>query len=160
MKKLIIILISLFSALTVIGCSSQTSASNPNQKIIIKYSTIMYGERWVDDVQSLLPSSSSKLVIANFSIENLGYDAFETNKTDFSAVVKGKTYNYDTSCPANHLLPDSKIGNGETIKGNVTFELPELTMDSDITWRYTGPGKYNIEWVNLEPPPPTATQIS
>jgi hypothetical protein len=97
-------------------------------------------------------------VIANFNIENQGYAAFETNKTDFSAVVKGKTYNYDTTYPANDLLPDGKIGNGETIKGNVTFELPVLTIDSDITWQYTGPDKYNIEWVNLKPPPPTATQ--
>ena len=108
-------------------------------------------------MQNLLPSSSSELVIANFSIENQGYAVFETNKTDFSAVVKGKTYNYDTTYPANDLLPDGVIGNGETIKGNVTFELPVLTMDSDITWQYTGPNKYNIEWVNLKPPPPKAT---
>ena len=118
----------------------------------------MYGELWVDEVQFLLPSSDSKLVIANFGIQNQGYDAFETSKTDFSAIIKGKTYNFSSRYPANNLLPDSKIRNGETIKGDVTFELPELTMDPDITWQYTGPGKYNIEWVNLEPPPPTATQ--
>jgi hypothetical protein len=114
----------------------------------------------VGDSQNLLPSSSSELTIASFTIENQGYDSFQSNPTYFSAVVKGSTYNYDSSCYANNILTDAKIANGGTVQGNVTFKLPELTKDTDITWQYVGPGKYNIEWVNLEPRLPQVTQTT
>jgi uncharacterized protein YcfL len=45
MKKLILIFLSLVALFTVMGCSATTSAPSPNnQKIVIKYSTIIYGE--------------------------------------------------------------------------------------------------------------------
>jgi hypothetical protein len=72
--------------------------------------------------------------------------------------VKGTAYNYDSSCFASELLPDTKIVNGGTAQGNVPYQLPHLTMDPDISWQYTGPDKYNIVWINLEPPPPNITQ--
>jgi len=42
-------------------------------------------------------------------------------------------------------LPDTKISNGEKVQGNVTFKLPEPVPD--FTLQYTGPGKYNINWI-------------
>ena len=106
----------------------------------------------------MLPSSDSELVIANFSIENQGYDAFDTDKTYFSAIVKGVDYKYDSDCYANNLLPDTEMMNGDKVKGNVPYTLPNLTMGTDITWQYTGPGEYDITWINLEPPPTKGTQ--
>ena len=45
MKSLLLLLIiSLAAMLTVLGCSAQVSANPDNQKIVIKYSTIIYGE--------------------------------------------------------------------------------------------------------------------
>ncbi len=108
----------------------------------------------------MLPSSVSELVIANFSIENRGYDTFATNKNYFSAVVKGTSYSYDSSCYANELLPDTEITNGNAVKGNVPYTLPELTMNPDIIWHYVGPEQYNIKWVNLGSSPPVATQTT
>jgi uncharacterized protein YcfL len=43
MGKLILLFLSLFATLTLIGCSRQASSSNlNNQKIVIKYSSIIY----------------------------------------------------------------------------------------------------------------------
>jgi len=39
------------------------------------------------------------------------------------------------------------ITNGDSTRGNVTYTLPVLTEGTDITWQYTGPGKYNINWI-------------
>ncbi len=158
MKKLIITLICLILFPMLIGCASPTSTSTPdNQKIIIRYSTIIYAEPWIGD-RPVLPSSDSELVIATFTVENQGYPEFEINKNYFSAVVKGTAYLYDSSCYVSDLLPDTNLVNGGTAAGNVPYQLPHLTLDPDITWQYAGPGNYNIEWINLEPPPPNTTQ--
>ena len=145
--------------LTALGCSAQVSANPDNQKIVIKYSTIIYGEPWIGDSQYLLPSSDSYLVIANFTIENQGYAEFKIDKAYFSAVVDGTTYRYDPDRCVNDLLADAPIANGVVVTGSLPFQLPILTMDPDITWKYEGPYKYNIEWVNLDPPPAETTTI-
>ena len=159
LKRLTLILLAVIAILAAVGYTVSAYISTPNnQKIVVKYSTIIYAVPWVGTVQEFLPSSDSELVIAQFSVENQGYPEFETNKTYFSAVVKGSSFSYDSSCYANDLLPDTKIAKGGTTQGNVPFNLPNLTMDPDITWQYTGPGKYNIEWVNVELAPPTTSQ--
>jgi hypothetical protein len=94
-----------------------------------------------------VPSSGTELAIVNLTIENSGYEAFETSKTYFSAVVNGVAYKYDSTCYANDLLPDTKIADGGIAKGNVTFTLPAATLGSDIALQYTGPGTYEISWV-------------
>ncbi len=159
MKRLILILLAVIAILAAVGYSVSAYVFTPNnQKIVVKYSTVIYAVPWIGTVQEFLPSSDSELVIAQFSVENQGYPEFEINKTYFSAVVKGGIYNYDSSCYANDLLPDTKIGNGGISQGNVPFNLPDLTMDPDITWQYSGPGKYSIEWVNVELTPPVTSQ--
>jgi len=87
-------------------------------------------------------------VITNINIENHGYDAFETNKDYFSAIVNGVPYKFDPERYANNLLPDTKIANAEKAAGNITFTLPDPTLGSDIKLKYTGPGEYNITWIN------------
>ena len=93
----------------------------------------------------MLPSSGTELAIVNVTIENQGYDTFAANKNYFSAVVNGVTYNYDSSCSANDLLPDTNIVNGDKATGNITYILPEPTLD--FTMQYNGPVKYNINWI-------------
>jgi len=107
----------------------------------------------------LLPSSDSELVITNFTVENRGYDTFVVNKNYFSAIVKGTTYSNST-CYVADPLPDTEITSGNTVKGNVPYTFPELTMNSDIAWQYLAPEKYNIKWVNLGSSPPTTTQTA
>jgi hypothetical protein len=79
------------------------------------------------------------------TIVNHGYDSFEVNKNYFTAVADGVKYNYDSTCYAQDILQDTKIANGETAKGNVTFTLPNPAFQ--FTMQYTGPGKYNINWI-------------
>jgi hypothetical protein len=126
-------------------------ASTPaikNQKIVITYFSIVDSPPNVWDNSLLEPSSGDELVITSISIENHGYNAFETNKEYFSAVVKGVPYKYDSERLANDLLPDTKIANAEKATGNMTFTLPDSTFGSDITLNYAGPGEYNIVWIN------------
>jgi hypothetical protein len=99
-------------------------------------------------------------VIANFIIENQGYAGFEINKSYLSAVVNGKTYNYDPSRCVNDVLADIRIEDGGTVKGNVPFQLPNLTMDPDIVWQYTGSANYNIEWIDLDQLTPKVTETA
>lgn len=81
------------------------------------------------------------------SLQNLGYDSFESNRDYFSAVVEGTAYSYDSACYANDLLPDTKIVNGQTMAGNLTFKVPATAAASDITLQYSGPVKYDIDWI-------------
>ncbi len=85
--------------------------------------------------------------MVNFNIENRGYPEFESNKNYFSAVVDGAAYDYDSECYATDLLPETKIANGGTAKGNVPYTLPVLTRNSSFTMNYTGPGNYDIRWI-------------
>jgi len=92
------------------------------------------------------------LVITNVSIENHGYNAFETNKEYFAAVVNGVPYKFDSNRFANNLLPTTQIADDEEATGNITFTLPDATLGSDMTLTYTGPGRHNIIWINQNLP--------
>lgn len=155
MKKKVLFLISLLSTLLMIGCAGSTvKPASTTQKIDITYSSIVYHDPDIWEVAGT-PSSGTNLVLVNLIVENHGYDMFETNKAYFSVVVNSIVYNYDSSCFANDILPDTKVANGGTATGNVTFALPEPV--GDITMQYTGPGHYNIEWINLQAHPPKAS---
>ena len=149
MRKLALVLVLLISTLSIIGCTAQASTPTiKNQEIVITYFSIVDSPPNIWDSSLLEPSSGNELVIANITIENHGYNAFETNKDYFSAVVKGVSYKYDSKRFANDLLPDTKIANAEKATGNMTFTLPDATFGSDITLKYTGPDEYNIIWIN------------
>lgn len=94
-----------------------------------------------------LPSSGTVLTVVTLTIQNLGYDKFESNKNYFSAVVRGETYPYDSSCYANDLLPDTGVFKGETLTGNLTFTVPDPASPSDIIIQYSSPAKYDINWI-------------
>jgi len=149
MRKLALVLVLMIATVAGIGCIAQASAPEAkNQEIVVTYSSIVYSLPDLWDISNLVPSSGNELVITNISIENHGYNAFETNKDYFSADVNGVPYKYDSERCANDLLPDTKITNGQNAAGNVTYTLPDATLSYDITLRYIGPGEYNIRWIN------------
>ncbi len=152
MRKLVLILVAMISSALVIGCAAQASAPDTvTPKIVITYSSIVYPDMvpsvlWIGDVPEL-PSSGTVTAVVNVSIQNLGYDSFESNKDYFSAVVKGTAYAYDSSCYVNDLLADSKMMNGQTMVGNLIFRVPATASASDITLQYTGPVNHEIVWI-------------
>jgi len=144
--KLLLVFIALVSILAVSGCALQATTSAPKiQTIDINYNSIVYQDPWIGDL--LLPSSGTELAIANVTIVNHGYDSFDVNKNYFAAVVNGVNYRYDSSCYALNILPDVRLANGDTTTGNITFTLPQPSYQ--FSMQYTGPGKYNINWIEL-----------
>jgi hypothetical protein len=91
-----------------------------------------------------LPGSGTTTPIINLTIVDHGYDSFAINETYFSVVANDSTYN-NSDCPINNALKTSTITDGGTLKGSIPFSV--LATTTDFTMKYTGPGKYNINWI-------------
>ena len=145
MGKLFLIIISVLSVIAVMGCASQTASPAASvQKIDITYTSLLLpSAQWIGTLPTL-PGSGTSTLIVNLNIVDYGYDSFTVNQTYFSVVAKDSTYN-NSDCPINNALKTSTISDGGTLKGSIPFSVPATT--TDFTMKYTGQGKYNINWI-------------
>jgi hypothetical protein len=91
-----------------------------------------------------IPGSGTSTLIINLTIDNHGYDSFEANKSYFSVVAKDISYT-ETDCYVADAFLDADVPNGGTLNGAIPFAVPSMT--NEFTMKYTGPGSYNINWI-------------
>lgn len=83
------------------------------------------------------------------TIENKGYDAFNTSPEYFSVMVSNARFSCDT---AGSDLKTVAIPDGGKISGRLAFQVPSGTASSKVGYRlvYTGTQVYNVWWVEVK----------
>lgn len=122
---------------------SNLSASNP--VITITYSGTFSGQ---------MASGFLDLLI-DVTIENNGYDSFNTSPESFAVTVGEYSYHSSESDLQTVDLPD-----GDKIKGKLTFQVPPVAATTRVGYEieYSGQTVYNIQWVKDNSP--VSTQVS
>ena len=114
--------------------TTDTTVSNP--VVIIKYSP------------AFVLLDSRNMLVVNVSIENKGYDSFNTSLEYFYVMVSNAKYRCD---PALSDLRTVDVPNGGKILGKLAFEVPTGTASSKVGYKlvYSGTRLYNVWWVEV-----------
>lgn len=102
---------------------------DPQPAVVIVYSANFAGEH----------------LIINMSINNRGYDVFNTSPEHFSAVVNNMPYPFD---PERSDLKTVDVPDGSKINGMLTFRVPSGTASDRVGFemQYSGTRLYNVQW--------------
>ena len=144
------IVVALATVMLGVGCTSAPAKTEtvptPTSAVLATYTpisnpvvVISYSPTFV------LQAGSGNMLVVNMSIENRGYDSFNTSPEYFSVVVSNAKYSYD---PAGSDLKTVEIPNGGKINGTLAFRVPLGTASSKVGYKlvYSGVRLYNVWW--------------
>jgi hypothetical protein len=137
LHSLIAILLIVCVLLSAMSCgkTATTSSISSSQPVInITYSANFSGE-----------TASGKLELSvGLSIENRGYDLFNTSSENFLVVVGDYSYP-----PSKSNLPAVDLKNQETIKGSLTFQVPPEAATTRVGYKmgHSAQTSRNIQWI-------------
>jgi hypothetical protein len=142
----VFVLILLFSLAFVVSQYLAPTAESKN--ITISYSaetadvvTTIYG----DDIQS---DSGRDFLILNITIDNNGYDSFNTNPYWFKVTVGNIAYRFDYHLVLMENWMTVDVLDGETFQGTIMFQIPEsassFTLDYESAFN-----EYKIVWSEI-----------
>lgn len=140
MRKIILLgTLALTYALLIMGsgCSPDIRMSDSpisNSVITVTYNAVFNGET----------ASGNLYLVVDMSIDNKGYQSFNTSPSNFSVEVG--EYSYDAS---ESELPTVELPDGGHIMGKLTFQVPPQAATSRTGYRmaYSGQTHQNVEWV-------------
>ncbi len=112
-------------------------ATSANPAVIIKYSP------------TFVLQSSGYYLVVNLSIENKGYDSFNTAPERFSVLVSNARSRYE---PALSDMRALDIPNGGKLLGKLAFPVPSGAASPKVGYKldYSGDIVYNVWWVEVE----------
>ena len=150
-RKLKIGIAILMMAVIVSGCVSQPSQSqstnvgsnsgpDKQKEIIVKYSAKTIAT--INDFAK--PKAGNVFLVITMTIENHGYDTFNTNMLWFS--VTSNNIKHDASFETGNLadkIDTVDLLDGGSTKGSIAFEVPAGTTDYSIIYKQIG-RDYNV----------------
>lgn len=135
-------------ALIMPGCGSSENATTTTtyegQVIVITYYSAPF-ESISGGVSSSPPSEGNMFLLVNLKIENHGYTTFKVSHYHFSIEVDGQKYVDSFLFDLPDQLTSITLHDGDSIQGNLVFEVPEGTTDFEIFNKYAS--SYNIQWI-------------
>jgi uncharacterized repeat protein (TIGR02543 family) len=114
--------------------------------IIITYSsmtTTQIGTGFFPDE----PESGNVFLVLDMTINNQGYDSFNTNQFYFSVIVDNVEYSTAFVVHLDNKLESVDILDGGTVQGKLAFEVPEKVNILGFEVVYDAWDWYNIEWI-------------
>jgi hypothetical protein len=115
----------------------------------------------IGDVYSDTASSGYIYLVLDITIENKGYDYFNTNRFGFFVIANNIKYEPAFVFSLDNELNTLDVLNGGKLRGKIAFEIPEET--SAYTLGHNNYGDYNITFINtggsntINPPAQTPT---
>ncbi len=116
-----------------------------NPKIIITYSSTtmtQIGTGYFPDT----PRAGNVYLVLDMTIQNQAYNSFSVNPLYFSVVVNGVKYDTAVVIKLQNKLQAANVLNGETMSGNLAFEVPSSVTSTGFQPTYEGSGTYNVQW--------------
>jgi len=96
-----------------------------------------------------IPSIGNTYLVAGIEIKNNGGNAFPVSPSYFAVIVNGNlyynsyaTYGLDNALGLPHLT-DMELGNGNSIKGYIAFEVPQGS-NNRYELKYVGRSDWNV----------------
>ena len=119
-----------------IAAISSPDAEAANPVVIIKYTP------------NFVLLKSRHFLVINISIENRGYETFNTAPERFYVMVSNARFNFD---PALSDLRTLDVPDRGKILGKLSFEVPSGTVSSKAGYSlgYTGDRSYNVQWFEI-----------
>ena len=92
------------------------------------------------------PDKGNIFLVLDMTIENKGYEEFNTNPNYFYVVINNIKYDYSwASSGLDNRLPTIDLLNNGKVSGQLAFEVP--TGSANFTPLYEAWSKYNVQWV-------------
>ena len=126
------------------GATASNTVSNP--VIAITYSAAFAGQT----------ASGNLTLVVDMTIENSGYESFDTSPANFSVVVSD--YSYDA---AGGDLQTIDLSDGDNISGKLTFQVPPVAATTRVGYQmeHSGQALYNVQWFKqANSPAPAASR--
>jgi hypothetical protein len=132
----------------VTGCVSSrasvsvSSALNP--AIVITYSPVFTD----------YAASGNLNLLLDMTIENKGYQSFNTSPDQFAVTVNNYTYSTRES-----ELPAIDLPDGGLINGKLVFQVPAVAATTRVGFqvKHSGQTQYNVQWHKKTSPPETGS---
>ena len=132
-----------------LSCTAATNTSQPNPAasgpaIDIAYSGAFAGQT----------ASGLLTLVVRLTIENTGYESFNTSPDSFSVRVDDYSYGFSDSD-----LKTTELQDGETVSGELTFQVPPeaATTRTGYNLQHSGQPLHNIRWSKQVGSPSSAT---
>lgn len=139
----VFVLILLFSLAFVVSQYLAPTAESKN--ITISYSaetadvvTTIYGDVMKSD-------SGRDFLILNITIDNNGYDSFETNPWWFHVIVENIEYDFDYHLVLLEDWETVDVLDGESFQGTLMFQIPESASSFSLVYE-SAFSEYDIVW--------------
>ena len=120
------------------------------QNVLVKSADNCSGQIVSKIGEDYIPSIGKTYLVVDIEIKNNGYDTlFPVSPSYFAVLVDGNqyynsyaTYGLDTALKMPHLT-DTELGNGNSIKGYIAFEIPQGSSKK-YELKYAGRTGWNV----------------